>query len=429
MYALVLIMKRMSMIRAVVSLVLVLAVILTASAYVNTHGEDVGTIPSAVQQKVRELFPEAAAIEWEKERKGNYEAEFVLKGKEVEILLDENGNVLQLEKEVDRSELPAEVNAELDKRNFIRVARVIYLKQGSNESYRIIGLTEDKRIKITYDLGGKLVSETVIDRNKKQRINIPLPSGGLASYEKKWELPFILREISGIALLGNDRVACVQDELGAIFIVDLNELKIVSEIPFGEPGDHEGIALVNNDAWILRSDGKLYEVKDFLSEQPRINEHILLFDHPQNLEGLCYDKANNRLLIAPREYDTENIMYKGIYSFNLSTNKFSKEPVFRIKMEDPVLADVRPKAGKARLMPSAIGVHPLTGKIYITDARNSQVLITDKSGKPEKLIRLNKNVHPKTEGIAFTPSGDIYLSNEGKKQSPNIVLLEKGALE
>ena len=48
--------------------------------------------------------------------------------------------------------------------------------------------------------------------------------------EKRWELPEILREVSGIAYMGKNRIACIQDEDGIIFIYDLSTSAIVKEI-------------------------------------------------------------------------------------------------------------------------------------------------------------------------------------------------------
>jgi uncharacterized protein YjiK len=409
------------------NLIIVLAALLAACT-LTCNGIPVDNgVPEAVQLKVRSLYPDATEIEWDKV-KDDYSAVFLTNGKAVSLLLDSEGNILEMRKEIDHAQLPSSISEQLEKKRFKRVPRIVYVKEGKSETYRIVGLTEKERYRMSFDAGGKLLSETVSERNRKQAVKA-IPPGGLAEYKSKWDLPSILHEISGIALIDDHRMACVQDETGSIFIFDLARSEIVSEIPFGEPGDYEGIALVNEDAWVLRSDGMLYEVQNFLSSNPVKHEHWLLFPNEQNLEGLCYDKANNRLLIAPREYDTESIMYKGIYAFDLASKKLSHEPLFRIMMDDPLLSEVDPRPGRAPLMPSAIGIHPVTGKIYITDARNSQVLVTGANGVPEKLIRLSSSVHPKAEGITFSPSGDVYLSNEGKRQTPNIVLLLNGAMK
>ena len=66
------------------------------------------------------------------------------------------------------------------------------------------------------------------------------------------------------------------------------------------------------------------------------------------------------------------------------------------------------------MIPSEIFVHPVSGKIYLTDARNKYVLISDSNGSPAKLLPLDPTLFAKTEGITMDSEGMIYLSNEGK---------------
>ncbi len=87
--------------------------------------------------------------------------------------------------------------------------------------------------------------------------------------EKKWELPKILREVSGIAHMGNNKIACVQDEDGIIFIYDLVSSRIEEEIEFAGAGDYEGISLVGETAYVLRSDGTIFEVTNFNKAAPQ----------------------------------------------------------------------------------------------------------------------------------------------------------------
>ena len=49
----------------------------------------------------------------------------------------------------------------------------------------------------------------------------------LSSPTKTYTLPATLNEISGITILNNNEIACVQDELGIIYIYDLKEGKII----------------------------------------------------------------------------------------------------------------------------------------------------------------------------------------------------------
>jgi hypothetical protein len=401
---------------------LVVIVSLTASSYLvkcdHTVNDD---IPQSIKEKVQSLYPAASSIEWEKERKGNYEAEFVIDGKKISVLLDAKGNILESIRQLGESELPAQISADLGKREGMRITRAQHITTGSTGTYRVTGVTQDKRFRLEYSGDGKLVNEIVIDKEKKQRIKMEMPARGLSAWDKKWELPFILTEVSGIAVIDAQTMACIQDELGVIYIYDLAESKIREEIPFAGAGDYEGIAVTGKDAWVLRSDGLLYEIINFQSATPKVKEHKLELGAAADLEGLCYDEKEKRLLIAPRGFDKDDPNSKGIYSFDLVSKKFSADPVFRIYLSHSMLAATRPKKGKAALMPSEIAV--IRDTVYITDARNSQVLLLDRKGTILDLVPLNRNEFAKTEGIAFSSEG-IYFSNEGKKGKPNILRLD-----
>lgn len=71
---------------------------------------------------------------------------------------------------------------------------------------------------------------------------------------KTWEMPMELNEISGIAWIGEGKIACVQDEDGIIFIYNLNENKVEKTVNFAKSDDYEGITVVDGTAYVLRSD-------------------------------------------------------------------------------------------------------------------------------------------------------------------------------
>src|SRR5690606_25987587 len=53
---------------------------------------------------------------------------------------------------------------------------------------------------------------------------------------RKWEMPKELDEISGIAWVGENQIACVQDEDGIIFIYDLTTNAVEKTINFAKAG-------------------------------------------------------------------------------------------------------------------------------------------------------------------------------------------------
>jgi uncharacterized protein YjiK len=239
---------------------------------------------------------------------------------------------------------------------------------------------------------------------------------------KKWSLPKELTEISGLSYKGEKQFACVQDEVGKIFIYNTASASVEKEISFGAAGDYEGLAVVDKTIWVLRADGKLFEVSNLDAAKPTVKEYSTHLTTKQDPEGLCYDKKNNRLLIAIKGAEPGTEDYKGIYSFDLGSKKMDQQPAFKIDLLDKVFGNNGSgKKKKGSINPSGIVIHPVNGDMYIIDGRNSQLLITDASGKIKNLYQLSAKDFSQPEGIAFNSAGDLFIANEGTNQPGNIL--------
>jgi uncharacterized protein YjiK len=239
---------------------------------------------------------------------------------------------------------------------------------------------------------------------------------------KKWDMPQYLKEISGLTYVDEQRLACVQDEAGTIFIYNIEKNTVEKEIHFGEPGDYEGLTLAGKTAWVLRADGLLFEVKDIHAKQPAVKEYRTHLTVKENCEGLCYDKSKGRLLVAVKDQDPNSTSYKGIYEFDLSNYTMAKEPVIKINLEDEIFANAKGKKKKGiTFKPTGITIHPVTQDLYITDGPGSRLLVTDKTGTIKKLLQLDRKIFTQPEGITFSERGELFISNEGVKGSGNIL--------
>ncbi len=236
---------------------------------------------------------------------------------------------------------------------------------------------------------------------------------------QKWELPEILEEISGIAMIDEDRIAAVQDEEGKIFIYNLQTSNIESQFDFNGSGDYEGIAVVDETAYVLESDGTLYEVSNFQTANGKIKKYSTSLHEKYNFEGLTYDKKNNRLLLAIKDIDDDN--FKPLYSFDLNSKQLNKEPVIKINLKDTIFNQLDQKKSHRLLRPSEIGIHPNTGDYYILEGVNPKILIMDPEGNLKKLHILNNDQFRQAEGITFSPTGEVFISNEGKGGFGNIL--------
>jgi len=237
----------------------------------------------------------------------------------------------------------------------------------------------------------------------------------------RWELPSLLREVSGIEYLGDNRFACIQDELGTIFIYNTASGKIEKEIPFGGPGDFEGIAIDGNTAYAVQSDGKIYEVQDYQGAKPIVKQYATSLTAKHNVEGLTYDKNDNRLLLAIKGEEPNTRAYKGVYAFDIKSKQLAVDPVVKINLADPIFGNLKEKKRKSTFQPSEIEIHPVTNDIYILQGTDPKLLVMDAKGNKKNLYTMERAAFPQAEGLAFTSNGELFISNEGKSGVATIV--------
>lgn len=236
----------------------------------------------------------------------------------------------------------------------------------------------------------------------------------------KWQLPKELDEVSGIDWLGDNKLACIQDEDGLIFIFNLETSKVEKSIEFAGAGDYEDIRIVGKTAYVLRSDGEIFEVWDFLSGNSKTKTYNNFLTKEQNLESLTWDEKNERLLLAIKDREPDNNKYKGIYQFSLTDKKLQEKPLYRLNMEDSLLRERETKLNK-KLQPSAISIHPENSNFYILDGRAPQLIIADNKMKFQKRYALYKDDFEQAEGLTFSENGRLFISNEGKGGNANIL--------
>ena len=234
---------------------------------------------------------------------------------------------------------------------------------------------------------------------------------------KKWELPTVLKEVSGISWLDENKIAAVQDEDGSIFIYDLASEKISDRIDFGGDGDYEGVTFSGNTAYVLRSDGNIFAIDNYKSPQPQVTEisSALSNERGIDVEGLVYDKKHHRLLLAVKKHRDEK-NYKGVYSVDIKTEASKNYPVFTIGLNDPVLEEV-----KGNFEPSEIAIHPQSGEYYILDGTNPRLLIMSDNTEKKELHLLKKNDFANPEGMTFHRDRTLYISNEAGDGPANIM--------
>ncbi len=245
-------------------------------------------------------------------------------------------------------------------------------------------------------------SQTFFDISKHYNFNTP---------SEYFEMPYELREISGIDTVNTNQLITHNDEKGELFVYDLKTRSISKTIHFGKNGDYEDVAVVGKTIFVLRSDGTLYEIKDYLIN-PKTAIYNTFLSTKDNMEGLCYDQVNNRLLLA-----SKGNKVKKIYAFPIESNMLNPLPVFEIK----------PKSIRNRyhikydFSPSAIAIHPITKNYFILSSVGKMLAEFDNEGHLIHVFNIKNNYFKQPEGLCFSKNGDMYISNEAKDSKASIL--------
>jgi len=242
---------------------------------------------------------------------------------------------------------------------------------------------------------------------------IPASTSGVVKITRKWNLPAILKTISAIDYYSPGKLACLQEEIGSIFIFNLDSGAIEREIPFGPPGDYQGLVLVNNDAYVACADGRILEIIGYNSEKPEVKEFGTHLTVKENVNGLCYDKKNKRLLVTIKGTEDASQYYKSIYAFSLVSKSMPVNPALRIDLRNRVFSKMQTKNVQTVFQPSDLDISPVTGLLYIIDGTRAQLLRMKLTENIKSLIDLNKETIIQPEGITFTPSGELFIASKG----------------
>ncbi len=254
-------------------------------------------------------------------------------------------------------------------------------------------------------------------------------------------LPGYLDEISGISCSEKNEIVCIQDEEAIIYIFDTEKRKVTSKYDFGKDGDYEDIAIVDENAYVLRSDGTIFKVKDFEGKLKTLKIKTSL-DIKNNTEGLVYHKNSNSLLISCKDSPSINKIdsyagKKAIYRYDLNMKRFFAEPAYLLDLSKTEYMTDRGKVEKffielaVRLKlsegdngfhPSALAIHPIDEEdIYIISSVENLLIRMDDTGLIKDVTKLDSRIFNQPEGICFSENGDLFISNEGKNGSGNIL--------
>lgn len=125
-------------------------------------------VPGAVKAAFIKKYPEAKKVKWEK-RGHNYEAEYRIKKKEIEVVFTPDGNWMYTATELDRRKLPAQIVNGLRTQGFSDW-KLDEAGIADTPLYNQVYIVEAEKDKLSYDLffdkEGKLLQKHLVKEGK-----------------------------------------------------------------------------------------------------------------------------------------------------------------------------------------------------------------------------------------------------------------------
>ena len=248
----------------------------------------------------------------------------------------------------------------------------------------------------------------------------------LSSPDKVIELDYELHEISGLSLTPDSTKLCaVQDESGVLYFLNKTDGKIEKKVSFRFSGDFEGVEFVDSVAFAIKSNGDIFRIQNWDSEEPIIDSFPTSLSKKDDIEGLGYLPSLRMLLLAAKG-DPSKSYSRAIYAFSIDSMTLIEQPFLEIDpLEVECILGKKQDEDEDCFSPSAIALHPITDEIYLLSAARKRFVILDKAGKMLYAEKINKKIMPQPEGICFDPDGTMYISSEGKKGNKGTILIFK----
>ncbi|MDN3203241.1 SdiA-regulated domain-containing protein [Algoriphagus sediminis] len=239
---------------------------------------------------------------------------------------------------------------------------------------------------------------------------------------KVLDMPGALREISGIEWV-DGQILAIQDEAGVLFWVNPENGEITENKSFGKNGDYEDITLINDQIWVLESNGTLHHIKDYRAAELESEKYKFPIKERRDFESLVQSQDSQKLISICKDCKWDkNEKEASAYSFDPNVKEYSDQAAFQLvkkQIEERLNVDYDKSV---KIQPSAAALHPIDQEYYIISSTGSWLAIFDLDFNIKKLYRLNTKVFKQPEGITFSPNGTLYISNEARGGRANILV-------
>lgn len=240
---------------------------------------------------------------------------------------------------------------------------------------------------------------------------------------KKIDLPNDLNEISGLEWTDKNQLWAIEDESSSIYSLDPLSGEIIDDKKFVKNTDIEDLLVIDGVAWVLESNGKLYEVKNPLQENQETVEHPFPKKKKRDFEAMVHWEGSEFIWVFCKDCSWDDgTKESSLYPFSLRNNAYKEEEPKKIKRKEfRNLPDLN-EDKKYLIQPSGAAKHPFKDEIYVISSAGEWLAIFDLEFTLLDAFELDSRLFKQPEGITFDPQGNLYISNEARGGVANILL-------
>jgi uncharacterized protein YjiK len=242
------------------------------------------------------------------------------------------------------------------------------------------------------------------------------------------KLPVALDEISGIAYYPKDTsVFAIIDEDGLLFKIPIMNPTAIKQWRFDKKRDYEDVVLIDSTFYVLVSNGDIEtihfkgdsiytEKSDFSTHSKKVNE----------FESLYFNSDSGNLVMVCKQCEEDNKKTFSSFSYSIHDSVNTYKPYLTMDAV-PIIQNLGKE--KFRVKASAAAINPVTGDIYILSSINQIMIVLSKKAEFKELYELDPGIYKQAEGLAFTPQGDMIISNEYAEIGTATLLILKNKLK
>ena len=268
---------------------------------------------------------------------------------------------------------------------------------------------------------GTLIFSGCNSKASKDENPFGLPPGYTVEDHSKISLPDALNEISGVSW-SQDFIWAIDDEYGDLFKLSPKTGEISNRIKFGKNEDYEDLVILGDTAWVLRSNGDLYRVTDFLENEPKTEIFEFKLKGKKDFETLIKKPGEEVLWIICKNCEQDKKGEASVFQFDIQVGAFQKNPIATLRFGDILESSSGFPKEKPVLEPSAAAFHPVSGDLFILSSAGKWLMVTSPTLEPKSVHSLDPSLFDQPEGLSFDTAGNLYISNEAKNQKPNLLI-------